>query len=677
MVYSADILNLFDTSTASTLSAPSDPVVKVLYNGSGVLKGQPTPFVELSTSVERNSLGMAMAYVNKITLNGTIASRGSSNGINATGTPSGITAVTSGINDLYKIFKSGDAGVLQIQCKSDTNNLLAWTGVKVLSIDVTKTNNNWVFTADYTVSLEYLEPALSGFFVKSITDSWNIEPLEDYFYTSTKTTVLEQQQTISNDDNPNLKNLGQSGGQTGSNDANGTAKTTEQQDISIVGIPQVKISRTVGAVGIPSGSGMGSFNFAYLNAKRWVDHRLSLTFNPINDTNNSGLINFTNGTSLTDSTIKNLLNGGGYLYNHLRTTNFNITEGSYEVTDTFLAMPTGLGYTEEYSIDMSSDDRYIHTVRVQGEIRGLSMSPLSVLSGATGYVVSGQNPGGIYANINLAPSTGQLEMTNFSHSIPDAMSTDGQATNNTSIVNKFYRNKYDNAASGWLFDIKPYLYRRACIAMNSADRKQGYINSTVQPPKPPTNPAYSLHGVLNKIPVSTSETHNPRKGTISYSYEFNNKFTRITGVLYENISIEDTGPTDVIAEAFVLGRALGPVLQNLNSKTASRKQVSIEVGVVPPSSIKGFFMQQNECPLFTGGHVYQAITGIIEGFKPFGDRDASIFGNVKGFSPRTAIAGQVYVASDSQSWNPNEGRFSRTVSWIYQQCTNDKHYLDH
>lgn len=669
MVYSLDILNSTNT-TFDVLNAPpaeSNKMVSIYYNGSGLhdISG-PTPYIDISTSVERNSLGMPEVYNTKITLNGTIVRTGSDSSMTSYG--SGIGPVVSGIKGLQTIF-SGDAGILEVFCKSGPSSipLIAWTGVRVVSLDFPKSDDNWVFTADYSIVLEHLSSAVSGFSVKSLNDTWNIEPLEDFLYTKTKVNVLQKQEYH----NPELKpqaateNAPQPQGTQTQNNQGATA--TANVDLDIISIPQYKISRTVSAVGIPTGTGQLSYNSAYLHARKWVEYRLSQSFND----NSSGIIRFGDTNTTSPLPVSNpiaVLKGNGYLYNYLRTTNFSITEGSYEVTETYLAMPTGIGYSEDYTVDMSTDDRYIHTVRVQGEIRGLSLAPLSLMSGESLPLVSGVGPRQIYANIDLTEATGQFG--GRPTSTPNILDNILQPSKNTDI----HKNKYDNAASGWLYDIKPYLYRRACLAMNSKDRNRGYILPTTQPMKPPANPTYSTHGALNIIPISTSETHNPRKGSISYSYEYTNKFTMISGVIFENISMEDNAPTDVINEAFVLGRSLGPVLQSLGTKTSSRKQISIEVGVVPPSSLNGFFVQNQECPLFTGGTVYQTITGIIEGFKPFGDRNADIFGNA---FRRVGMEGQVYVSSDNQSWNPNDGRYSRTVSWIYQQCTNAKNYLDH
>ena len=81
-------------------------------------------------------------------------------------------------------------------------------------------------------------------------------------------------------------------------------------------------------------------------------------------------------------------------------------------------------------------------------------------------------------------------------------------------------------------------------------------------------------------------------------------------------------------------------------------------------------MTETTCPMYTGGNAYSAIEKILEGLKPFGTRDGSIF------TTRTPPNGQVYQTENSQSWNPTEGRYTRKASWVYQQCDNGKLYLD-
>lgn len=678
MVYSLNLLSsegdaTFSAQAGGPLQLPVGKTVGVFYNGVAVhdITG-PTPFINLSTNVVRNSVGMAEVYETKITLIGKIVRTGNPGTMLLRG--SGIGPVVSGINDLKNLLTSGDPGLFQVNCKISQTPfpLISLTGTRLVSLDFPTSSDNWIFTADYTAVLEYLEPAISGFYVMATNDSWNIEPLDDYVYSYGWLTVLQQSEY----DNPHLKPTAatnsapqpvatQSTNSTGGN-------STANGSISYVSIPQFKISHNVSAVGIPSGTGYTGYdpyNGAYLNAKAWVENRLMLSFAGTSVNKTPGIVNLglskssTTPSSSSPPPIASLLENGGQLYNHLRTTNFSITEGKYEVSDTWLAMPTGIGYTEDYSIDLSTDSQYIHTVRVQGEIKGLKLIPISVMSGGDPKMMSGQYD---YTSISLKPSTEQAT------GAVNAKISD-YATE-TSHITTIENNKYSNALSGWLYDVKPYLYRRACIGMNSIDRTKSYVPGISNPPKPPNNPIYSTHNPLNSIPISTSESHNTKRGSIGYTYEFNNKFSIISGALFSSISTDETGPTDIIGEAFVLGRALGPVLQNLGAKTSSKKTVTIEVGVVPPSSMQSCFLQSPYCPMWTGGTVYKTVTGLIEGLKPFGDRDTNIFGSV---FARSNTQGQVYVSNDNQTWNPTDGRYTRIVTWIYQQCTNAKNYLDY
>lgn len=680
MVYSSEILDAsFDAQNTSTTPKPA---VEVKWNGKGIheLAG-PTPFVDISYNTERNAAGGAEVLVTKITLTGKIVRTGNPGTLTSFG--SGVTPVVTGINQIKSLFTDNDFGVLSITCggapssNQPPGQIFAVTGVRVMSMDFSKTDDNWVTTCDYTIILEANESAISGFSVKGTVDSWNIEPLEEYTYSYFSPTITQKQEYHNPKLKPTVPTAAAPQPTSSSSAGNGDGATkTANVALSVLSIPQFKISHTVSAIGVPSGSGNDAQYSVYMNAKKWVDYRLSYGIStytrypgqtataPV-----TGLVNIgPGGASSNPPSIWPHL-GSGYLYNHLRSVNFSITEAKYEVVDTWLAMPTGIRYFEDYSIEMSTDEKYIHTVRVQGEVKGLSIAAAPALTGASGPIDANQAS----TRINLSYGTGIASGSlNQNQKIFDNMGQDSDDRNN------FYGTKYENANSGWLNDIKPYLYRRACLVMNSKDRDRPYVSPATTPQPPPGNPIFSTLGLLNIVPVSTSEGHDPRKGTISYSYEFNNKFTIISGVISENITMNDTGPTDVIGEAFVLGRALGPVLQNLGTKTSSEKEVSIEVTVVPPSSLKGFFMQNSDCPLWTGGTVYTTITGIIEGLKPFGDRPTAMFGTPT-FSSRPPInaRGQVFVKGDNHVWEPTNGRFVRTVRWTYQQCANDKNWMDH
>lgn len=625
---------------ASVQNVANNRPVSVLYNGSGIHNYTgPVPLVDISKTANRNGAGTIEGYTTRIDLTGKIVNRNSPTPPDPGG--SGIGRTIQAINDLRSIF-SEDNGKLEIKCDV-TNTLFVANGVKLLDFSVNKTDDNWLFTADYSISLEFYEPAQSGSFnVKSTSDTWSVEPIEDttgQFFTYPTSSRMKGEIN-----NPQLKPTAPSpqspipggynaGGSIGSN------------LLSITNIPQYRISRRLSAVGVAvSGNGYD----AYLEAKAWVENRLSSAF--YQSPTVTGLGYFLNNNSNSPSNFA----GSTHLYNHLRTTNFSITDGSYEINDTWLAMPTGLKYLEDYSVEASTDDRNIKTVRVQGQIKGLYMSSFDELKG------SGTTP----ADDGRITLPGSLLGGALPTNILDNRSQ-------TSSVSNISVNKYENANSGWLYDIKPYLYNRASLVMNSFDRNSSYTNPA-KPTDPPNNPIYSFESLLNPNPVSTTEGHDPRKGTISYSVEYNNKLNLISGVISESIGITDTGPTEVFSESFVIGRRLGPILQSLNATTASRKDVSIDVVVPVPSNPAGILMTNSACPLFTGGRIYQDIEAIIEGLRPFGARVQSLFGN----AVRSSTPGLTYINQNNHSWNPSEGRYSRSVSWVYQQCTNSKTYLD-
>lgn len=684
MVYSSpfsnDDLSILAGPPATTTS--NDRAVSIYYNGTGLhnITG-PTPFININKKFNRDNAGTIENILTSMTLSGKIVrSNTAASGLTPPGT--GTAAIIGAVDALQKLFSCG-VGNLTVYCGN--SGIINATGVRVEAFSASKSNDNWIFSADYEIALEYNEPVRSGGYrVKNTSDSWTIEPLEDYAYTSFKIPITQKQEYH----NPKLKPTPPTdaapkpdGGQT---QQTGPVKLADI-DLQVTNIPQFRISRKLSAVGFPTSPGTGNICASgnagigsYLEAKGWVMERLATTFHGSSSV--SGMPYFTRDT--TAGSLSNFEKT--FVYNHLRSTEFSITDGSYSVNETWLAMPTGIKYIEDYTIEASTDTNFIKTVRVQGSVKGLNIASFPMMEGGSGKSPTGIIPSGSGGYIDLSYSVNpdifaSGRFISDQHPILDIVKTSTIADSQSHVID-MSSSKYINAASGWLNDIKPYLYRRAHIAVNSPDRgNELYIDPAASPPRAPRNPVYCRENILNIIPVSTTEAHDPRKGSINYTYEFNNKFTLISGVLAENVNINDTGPIDVINEAFVLGRRLGPVLQSLGSKTSSKKDITVEVFVMPPTGLAGFTMTNKECPLWTGGTVYTTIIGIIEGLKPFGDRSTSIFGNLANETRTggpTNVPGQVYTTQDNQTWNPTEGRFSRSVSWTYQTCTNARSYLD-
>jgi hypothetical protein len=181
----------------------------------------------------------------------------------------------------------------------------------------------------------------------------------------------------------------------------------------------------------------------------------------------------------------------------------------------------------------------------------------------------------------------------------------------------------DKAASGYWESIRPKLYGRARFAADGL----------------------ALRNVNPQV-VGWSVGRNPTKGVINYSYQYDDRLCNfITGALMEDININDEHPTDVFASIFVLGRARGPILQDLNTVTSSVRNVSIDLVMNPTGN----------CTV--GGLNTGKPTAQVENLLCQFQSDIS--------------AAQIFKSADNESWNPKTGRYSRQVSWTFSSCTGD------
>lgn len=640
----------------------------------------PTPLIDISKTTNRDQRDLIESFVNTITLTGKIFRQPED--------PQHLNIVRLGAayKRLEDLFKTCSVSTFEVKCSGQRVYLAS--GVKFVSLNVDKTSDNWTQSADFTATLEFLEPASGEKYpVTDKVDSWSIEPLDDTSYMNYSKKVTQRQEWSNPKMKPNAATEAskQPAGNVGSTDGIGQGVET---DLRIINVPQFRITRRLSAKGMimPTGTGAicstGTTNTSpppisqisppHLVAKAWVEQQQKLGFSSVSGS--GGLLGFHGASGdylIGDKKI--------WLYNHARTCNIDIYNGSYEAIDTWLAMPTGTPYTESFTLDVSTSIEYIKTVRVVGNIQGLSTPDLAYMVGDTGVLPTGTGSpmSGVDLSLAYATRTGNtLPITNryVTDVLPDALSD---------VKDISSSGAYFNALEGWTKDIKPYLYRRACLALNGTDRTLFYVDPYAAAPGPntppavPNNPIYCKETILSVIPVSTSEGHDPKNGTISYTYEYNNKFNVISGTITENISITTDAPTETVSEVSVPGRLQGPILQKTGYTTA-RKSISIELTVMPPTGIKGFFQTERTCPLWTGGFLYNTLNKFIEGVKPFGDirgQDyTAIFGDYANNKNRQGV---VYLASDQDSWTPTQGRYTRNVSWIYQQCDSSKSHLDH
>lgn len=149
--------------------------------------------------------------------------------------------------------------------------------------------------------------------------------------------------------------------------------------------------------------------------------------------------------------------------------------------------------------------------------------------------------------------------------------------------------------------------------------------------------AYSHQSYLNPTPLNYNITESPKAGLINYNYTYDTRPTNcIPNSRFENISVVDNNPADVIAIIPIPGRTAGPIIQNIRTKTEKTRTVTIEVGMAVGSG--------NCLTKLNGGRPdYSTITGV---FKP--------------------VASQVFIQQDQETWEPMTGRGSKVVTWIYQ-----------
>lgn len=151
--------------------------------------------------------------------------------------------------------------------------------------------------------------------------------------------------------------------------------------------------------------------------------------------------------------------------------------------------------------------------------------------------------------------------------------------------------------------------------------------------------SYSSISDLNVNEISSSVQHNPVEGTITYSYEYNNRPSNlITGAKSEIITIFDSLNTNIVAIIPVLGRTVGPVLQNINTSRERTRTLNIEV--VMDNTLSNTFTN----PLIS------LVSGLVAQANP-----SAAFG-----------ASQVYLTENNYNWEPKSNRGSCVQTWIYE-----------
>jgi hypothetical protein len=163
--------------------------------------------------------------------------------------------------------------------------------------------------------------------------------------------------------------------------------------------------------------------------------------------------------------------------------------------------------------------------------------------------------------------------------------------------------RYTNANSKWTSAVLPNLFTRC----------QSYSGVT-----------------LNVKPLNTRVGRNQVAGTITYSYDFDDRPTPSTsGAISEVISVIDDGAVDLFAKIPVLGGGpFGTILQDIGTFTEKKRQILIEIQM--PCATQSFTPTQ------------PTTTSIVNSLLPVGNL-------------------QTFIDKDSVSWVERTGKYSRSV----------------
>ena len=280
-----------------------------------------------------------------------------------------------------------------------------------------------------------------------------------------------------------------------------------------------------------------------------------------------------------------------------------------------LGLP-GTGFT---SLGVYNQYRQVSTNKTEGSIQVVETFIVSPSGAGAKYL-----PSDAYETFDISTSQNDGVMTvNIQGEIQ------GLATIDYSNGLAVTRDKF-TAASGYFQIIKPRLYDRAKKAYT------GIIDSCFNRP-------------LNATIRSRTVGMNPIQGTISYDYQFDTSTDGcITGdcIISQNITIDDTLENDVFASQVVLGRATGPILQDIGTITARVRTVNIEIVTLPATGCGSV------------AAIYEPIpTGQVEAFI------ATISGDL------AANYSQVFVSSNTQNWNFTNGRYTKSIGFTYNNCS--------
>tara|TARA_Y100000593_G_scaffold93876_1_gene190392 strand:+ start:7676 stop:10273 length:2598 start_codon:yes stop_codon:yes gene_type:complete len=231
-------------------------------------------------------------------------------------------------------------------------------------------------------------------------------------------------------------------------------------------------------------------------------------------------------------------------FNYKRVPNIDVKGGTFSVTETWILAPETTYATETVEISTSqSEGEDEIQVTINGTIEG---------------VLDNADNAGVGNQANEDKSAKRVDPVN------ENLNFNNKGTDDE---NKDTNSKYQNALHHWGESVFPHLKKTAEAILRKA---AGTRNITI-----------------SEKEKNRNVTHQPAQGIITYSVSFtaskskggNSASPYIPYVTSEDISLNDTYPGQTFAEQVVLGRRLGPVLQDIGTQTHWLRELTISCKV--------------------------------------------------------------------------------------------------
>ncbi len=149
---------------------------------------------------------------------------------------------------------------------------------------------------------------------------------------------------------------------------------------------------------------------------------------------------------------------------------------------------------------------------------------------------------------------------------------------------------------------------------------------------------------LNVIPLVKTVGRNVGEGVVTFNYNFDDRPSNvISGVKSEQITIVDNNHADIVAQIGIIGR-FGSILQDMNAATDTTRSINIECVTAPSTG-------NTASALLSASPKSQVATLLC------------------GFETDLMSYDQLYKIEDTENWNPKTGRYSRNVTYLYQDCS--------